>query len=171
MCEQTHNPKCSSCGSPIKQDSRFCPNCGASTSLDSEQSEETPKCQSCGSPIKKDSRFCPNCGASSSLDIERSEIEATKTEALKPNDSAATNSKSTMKAALFAFLLGPFGVQKFYLGSYGWGLVILGLTILLFPIGTIISGIISWIDFFKFMNMSESEFNTKYAWNSDPWNW
>jgi len=45
-------------------------------------------------------------------------------------------------AALFAFLTGIFGLQKFYNGSWGWGIVFSSVTFLsaMVSVGAIVSG-------------------------------
>ena len=46
---------CVSCRASISQNSRFCPECGASQSADA--------CRDCGKPLAPGAKFCPECGA------------------------------------------------------------------------------------------------------------
>ncbi|PTT77661.1 MULTISPECIES: TM2 domain-containing protein [unclassified Chryseobacterium] len=64
--------------------------------------------------------------------------------------------KSKSTAVLLAFFLGGIGIHRFYLGQN-----IMGILYLLFC-WTFIPVIISVIDFFAFLFMSESRFNYKY---------
>lgn len=63
-------------------------------------------CSDCGAVIKARAEICPKCGVR---------------QAAPPNSLLATapNGKSKLAAALFALLLGGFGVHKFYLGRIG----------------------------------------------------
>ena len=49
--------KCPNCGANVKQDAKFCPECGQN------MSPQTEKCIKCGAAIKKGAKFCPECGA------------------------------------------------------------------------------------------------------------
>lgn len=56
-------PSCSSCGSELGPQAKFCPSCGTSLEEDGEAKEE-PQCPSCGATVPSDSRFCSECGSS-----------------------------------------------------------------------------------------------------------
>lgn len=59
--EKTQNvpmTTCGQCGNQIPQGTKFCPQCGASTTKD------LKKCIKCGKDIEKGMKFCPECGAS-----------------------------------------------------------------------------------------------------------
>ena len=45
--------KCSSCGSPMKDGEKFCPNCGKQAGM---------TCRHCGSEISSTEKFCHSCG-------------------------------------------------------------------------------------------------------------
>ncbi|WP_344833002.1 TM2 domain-containing protein [Chryseobacterium ginsenosidimutans] len=64
--------------------------------------------------------------------------------------------RSKFTTALLAFFLGGLGIHRFYLGQNK-----LGLLYLLFC-WTFIPALISLIDFFIFIFMSEDNFNYKY---------
>lgn len=50
---------CSKCGASMKQDAKFCPECGAkAVSVDKQE------CPKCGAVISSKAKFCPECGAS-----------------------------------------------------------------------------------------------------------
>lgn len=48
--------KCPHCGATIREDAKFCPECGKSAVVEKEE------CDACGAMIKKDANFCPECG-------------------------------------------------------------------------------------------------------------
>ncbi|HEX9980934.1 MAG TPA: TM2 domain-containing protein [Flavobacterium sp.] len=64
--------------------------------------------------------------------------------------------KSKFTTAILAFLLGGFGIHRFYLGQTGKGFLCL-----LFC-WTFIPAVIAFFDFFIFLFMSENTFNMKY---------
>lgn len=53
--------KCSNCGTELKYEEKFCPNCGQSTDF---KKDNYPKnfCPNCGEKLSKSVKFCPNCG-------------------------------------------------------------------------------------------------------------
>ena len=64
--------------------------------------------------------------------------------------------KSKTTAAILSLLLGGIGVQRFYLGQPGWGLLFF------FFAWTFIPAIVAWVDFFRFLFMSDERFDTLY---------
>jgi TM2 domain-containing membrane protein YozV len=64
-------------------------------------------------------------------------------------------------AALIAFLLGPLGVHRFYLGRTGSGIAMLLLTCTI--VGLIVSGPWALIDMIRYLVMDEREFAERYA--------
>jgi RNA polymerase subunit RPABC4/transcription elongation factor Spt4 len=54
---------CSNCNAQIKQEARFCTNCGAPQDTpEPEVAVETKDCPNCGATLEKDAKFCPECG-------------------------------------------------------------------------------------------------------------
>lgn len=49
-----YRKRCPNCKHAIKEDDKFCQNCGFDLRQD--------RCQKCGMPIPANSKFCPNCG-------------------------------------------------------------------------------------------------------------
>lgn len=64
-------------------------------------------------------------------------------------------------AALIAFVLGTLGIHRFYLGRTGSGIVMLVLTCTV--VGMIVTWPWSWIDMVRYLVMSDSEFEERYA--------
>jgi TM2 domain-containing membrane protein YozV/uncharacterized tellurite resistance protein B-like protein len=65
--------------------------------------------------------------------------------------------KSKTVAGLLAIFLGSFGAHRFYVGQKGWGVVYL----LFF--WTYVPGILGLIEGFRYLLMSEEDFQTKYG--------
>jgi TM2 domain-containing membrane protein YozV len=68
--------------------------------------------------------------------------------------------RNKIVAALLAFFLGVFGVHRFYLGRIGSGVVMLLLTCTF--VGVIITGVWAFIDFLRYLIMSDDEFARRY---------
>jgi TM2 domain-containing membrane protein YozV len=69
--------------------------------------------------------------------------------------------KNKIVAALLAFFLGPLGIHRFYLGRTGSGIVMLLLTCTL--VGLLVTGIWAFVDFIRYLIMSDDEFEHRYA--------
>ena len=55
---------CSSCGTPLQQQHKFCPNCGAAAPAPPPPAAEGTKfCMSCGAKLPASVKFCGTCGA------------------------------------------------------------------------------------------------------------
>lgn len=69
--------------------------------------------------------------------------------------------RNKLLAALLAFLLGPLGIHRFYLGRVGSGIVMLLLSCTV--IGLIVSVPWALIDMVRYLVMSHAEFADRYA--------
>lgn len=103
-------------------------------------------CTECGAVIKQKAEICPQCGVR--------QMGMPNMGTLGP---VASNGKSKIAAALFAFFLGGFGAHKFYLGQVGKGILYL----LFF--WTFIPALIAFVEFILFLTMSDEKFNQKYG--------
>lgn len=74
---------CHSCGAPLKEGQKFCPDCGA----EAVQEPAAPTCPSCGHPVKPGAKFCTHCGH--------------KFEGLKPDSVCPTCGKPVKPGAKF----------------------------------------------------------------------
>jgi len=75
------------------------------------------KCPKCGAEVPNGSAFCQECGAA---------IEQTQTQSNVVNNPYQGNaSKDRTTAAIFAILLGEFGIHWFYVGKTGRGIIAL----------------------------------------------
>ena len=64
-------------------------------------------------------------------------------------------------AALLAFLVGPLGIHRFYLGRKGSGLAMLLISLTL--VGLVVTGVWSFVDFVRYLVMDDREFAHRYA--------
>ena len=78
-----------------------------------------------------------------------------------PGSVGADNDRNKYVAALLAFLLGPLGVHRFYLGRIGSGIAMLILTFTV--VGLILSVPWALIDMVRYLVMSDREFAARYA--------
>ncbi|MBV9930303.1 MAG: TM2 domain-containing protein [Alphaproteobacteria bacterium] len=72
-----------------------------------------------------------------------------------------TTDRNKYVAALIAFLVGPLGIHRFYLGRTGTGILMLVLTCTV--AGLILSVPWAFIDMIRYLVMSDREFAARYA--------
>lgn len=102
-------------------------------------------------------KFCTDCAANINLKAEICPKCGVRQMAFSNGLTSAANGKSKVVAAILAFLLGGFGIHKFYLNQIGMGIIYL-----LFC-WTFIPAIIAFIEFIILLLMSDAEFNRKYG--------
>jgi TM2 domain-containing membrane protein YozV len=71
------------------------------------------------------------------------------------------NDRNKLVAALLAFLIGPLGVHRFYLGRVGSGIAMVVLTCTVIGLAVTIPWAI--IDMIRYLVMSDREFAERYA--------
>jgi hypothetical protein len=96
---------CRNCAREIPNQSEFCSNCGQRPMLASRH------CWNCAAETLPEAAACAKCGA---------QLPAALPVALPPT---ATGEKDWLVALLLSILFGPFGVDRFYLGYVGLGIV------------------------------------------------
>jgi len=120
---------CTNCGNEVVEQAAACPSCGVGPR------REKKHCYSCGVEINQAQEVCIKCGVSLT--------------------NSATGKKKTT-AGILGILLGGLGVHKFYLGSWGWGLVYLLFCWIYVP------AIIGLIEGILYLTMDETQFDEKY---------
>ncbi|MFO8061689.1 MAG: NINE protein [bacterium] len=96
-------------------------------------------CVNCGEEIDPRAEICPHCGV--------------RQPGMATGSGAIT---SRIVAALFAILLGSFGIHKFYLGQIGWGIVYIIFS------WTGIPAIVGVIEGIIYLTYSDEEFTLRY---------
>jgi len=91
-------------------------------------------CRGCGKELHISAIACPQCGAT------------------QGNQKPA---KSKVTSAVLAFMLGGLGIHKFYLGSWGWGIIYI-----LF-IWTYIPSLVALVEAIRYLVLSDEEFSKK----------
>lgn len=124
---------CTNCGNEVDVHALACPNCGVGPRT------EKKHCHGCGTTITPSQVVCVKCGVSIS---------------------AGLNGKSKVAAGVLGILLGGLGVHKFYLGSWGWGIIYLLFCWLYVP------AIIGLIEGIIYLTMDDAQFDAKY--NKEP---
>lgn len=71
-------------------------------------------CQKCGAAMEREDRFCRKCGWDSSV---------AGTVASAPGIPVNVSDRKRAVAAILCFLLGVFGVHRFYVGKIGTGVL------------------------------------------------
>ena len=104
-------------------------------------------CQKCGTAMEKLDRFCRNCGWDSSG-------LAVATPAVPAN----VSDRKRAVAAILCFLLGVFGVHRFYVGKIGTGLV------WLFTLGFLGLGMLADLILIVAGEFKDSEGRKLYVW-------
>ena len=77
-----------------------------------------------------------------------------------PGPAAVDHDRNKYIAAILAFLIGPFGVHRFYLGRTGSGITMLVLTCTV--VGLLLTVPWALIDMIRYLAMSDREFASRY---------
>ena len=101
-------------------------------------------CFECGATINSKAEICPHCG------VRQSQPPGV----IGPSSPSGRN---RIAAAIFAILLGGFGIHKFYLGRVGQGILYLVFC------WTFIPAIVGFIEGIIYLTMSDQAFIEKYG--------
>lgn len=119
----------------------FCRNCGK------EVSDKAIICPSCGAHPLSGNNFCQNCAAKTDPLTEICVKCGVRLAKVSP--------KNKTVAGLLALFLGGIGIHKFYLGTWGWGLIYL------FFCWTFIPAIVALIEAIRFFTLAPVDFESK----------
>jgi TM2 domain-containing membrane protein YozV len=117
---------------------------GVSMSMPVSKAAHEKYCSDCGSIINAKAEICPKCGV---RQLPAPGIIGVST----------PSGKNKIAAAIFALLLGGFGIHKFYLGRIGQGILYV-----LFC-WTLIPALIGFIEGIIYLTMSDQDFEAKYG--------
>jgi len=96
---------CFSCGELILKEAEICPKCGVRQAPASSPTDSNEKyCSSCGALILKNAEICPKCGVRQQF--KTSEV-----------------STEWLTLLLLSIFLGGLGVDRFYVGKAGTGIL------------------------------------------------
>jgi hypothetical protein len=101
----------------------------------------TKFCHACGGTIDSRAEICPKCG------VRQPGVPG----------AVVSSGKNRVTAALFALLLGGFGIHKFYLGKAGQGVLYLIFC------WTLIPSLIAFIEGIMYLMKSDAEFAAEYG--------
>jgi len=99
----------------------------------------TKYCVNCGGRIDARAEICVQCGVR------------------QPYKSGSGKISRRVAAAIFAILLGSFGVHRFYLGQIGWGILYVVFC------WTLIPAVAGMIEGILYLAMSDEQFAAKYG--------
>jgi len=159
----------------------FCTNCGNSVS------EQAVACMSCGAKPVGHRKFCRHCAAALNpeqvicIKCGAKIISGTFSVLRSVGGGATAGTKSKVVAGLLGILLGGLGVHKFYMGSWGWGLLFIGNIFVILPITAVLTltvvfaplfmlsstlafaqSIIGFVEGIIYLVMSDEAFAAKY---------
>ena len=104
----------------------------------------TKYCHACAQVLDSRAEICPQCGVRQPM--------------MYTGGGAATASgRNRIVAALFAILLGTFGVHKFYTGKVGMGVLYLVF------FWTAIPALVGFIEGIIYLTMSDADFAAKFG--------
>jgi TM2 domain-containing membrane protein YozV len=140
---------CTNCGNPVSEHAVACMSCGA------QPVGHRRFCRNCGAALNPEQVVCIRCGAGvSTVGVSRS---------VGGGASSGTSwEKNKLVAGLLAIFLGGFGAHKYYMGSWGWGIVFTAAVFLTMGFAGLVTGIIGLIEGIMFLVMSEDTFAEKY---------
>lgn len=142
----------------------YCTNCGAMTQ------EGAIACTQCGLPPRKKNNFCHNCGQSLNSEqivcLQCGVAVGSGRGLSGAVQGVVAGEKNRTTAGVLGILLGGIGVHKFYLGSWGWGLVYLVMC------WTYVPAILGLVEGIMYLTKSDAEFSVRYPVSTQsPFRW
>ncbi len=134
----------------------YCTNCGNEVS---EAAIASPKC---GVPPRLDKKYCHNCAKEVA---DPRQVTCTHCGVALIGGTSSSNKNKTA-AGILGILLGGLGAHKFYLGSWGWGIIYILL------IWTYIPSVVGLIEGIIYLTMDDHKFDASYgSGTKDPFKW
>ena len=80
--------------------------------------------------------------------------------------------KNKMVAGILGILVGGFGIHKFYMGSWGWGMVFVAVVFTTGGFLGLVTGICGLVEGILYLTMSQKQFEEKYPPQTEaPFRW
>lgn len=157
---------CTNCGNPASESAVACMSCGA------KPLGHKKFCRHCGIALNPEQIICTRCGAGVKTNIVSQLVTG-----------SVPASKNKVTAGILGILLGGLGAHKFYMGSWGWGLLFLANPFLFTPFTLFLSfislgllsplfmvslflacaqGLCGLIEGIMYLVMSDGDFAAKY---------
>jgi TM2 domain-containing membrane protein YozV len=137
----------------------YCTNCGKEG-----VHENAVACTGCGVPPYQKKNYCSHCGEKLSSPNQVICIKCgCGIQNLKNRAVSTPGGKNRITAALLAIFFGGIGIHKFYLGSWGWGIIYVAVVALPLGFGAIIIRIVAFVEFIIYLTMDHSQFAEKYS--------
>ncbi|MBO7722912.1 MAG: zinc ribbon domain-containing protein [Thermoguttaceae bacterium] len=153
---------CTNCGSPVEEQAYACMKCGASPV------GHRKFCRRCGTALNPEQIVCVKCGAGVLPARNRTGGYG----GPGYGGSVGGEPKNKLAAGLLAIFLGWIGVHKFYMGSWGWGMVFLAVVFLTGGFLGLVTGICGLVEGILYLTMSQKEFEEKYSPQTEaPFRW
>ena len=143
------NTFCTNCGRPVSEQAVACMSCGA------RPIGHKKFCRQCGVALNPEQVVCVRCGAGISAAGASRSVGV-------GGHTGNSGQKNKLVAGLLAIFLGGIGAHKYYMGSWGWGIVFTASVILTGFILGIVTSIIALVEGIMFLVMSEDTFAEKY---------
>ena len=151
---------CTNCGNSVSEQAVACMSCGA------RPTGHRKFCRHCGVAVNPEQVVCIKCGASLTGNTGISRFFGS------GQNAGTTWQKNKLVAGLLGILLGGLGIHKFYMGSWGWGIVFLAFVVLTVFIGSLVTSIIGLVEGIMFLVMTEDAFAEKYPPETEaPFRW
>ena len=123
--------KCKNCGEEVKDEAKFCHNCGSEIIVEEEDLTGTKYCSNCGFEMPKTTKFCPECGTPTD------KAPAT------VNSTVIKSDKSPGLAAILSFFI--VGLGQVYLGLTKKGIILFLAAVVSGILMMVIIGWITWL--------------------------
>ncbi|MDR2756162.1 MAG: TM2 domain-containing protein [Planctomycetaceae bacterium] len=142
----------------------YCTNCGKDGVR-----ENSTACLGCGiSPHAAEKNYCCNCGEKLN---NVNQVICTKCGCSVKSIATSGESKRII-AGILGLCFGGIGVHKFYLGSWGWGIVYLAAVVLTAGFGALVTSPIALVESIIYLTMDDTKFAKKYSQETrSPFRW
>ena len=138
---------CTNCGSPVEEQAYACMKCGASPL------GHHKFCRRCGVALNPEQIVCIKCGAG---------VLPGRNFSGGYGGSVGGEPKNKLAAGLLAIFLGWIGIHKFYMGSWGWGMVFVAVVFTTGGFLGLVTGICGLVEGILYLTMPQEQFDEKY---------